>query len=570
MNIFKKPIIYTVIYFSVALSLMFFMYPHEDALILYRYVENFVAGGQIAFNIDDLHTEGATDFLWFLTLSFFNFFGINVILSAILLNTISIYFLINSIQKIFLKNENLLTAIIIIFIFLNIGPIIGSSLYGFSTLFFITLGFNCYLSSISKNFSSWTIFSILFCLTRPEGVFLFLPTIIIIFSLSSLENRYKFYKSLALVTIIGLSYFVWRYFYFNNLLPLPLVVKSIGGETSLTRMAALGIQILNSFLLTLLLLTIYSFVRNFKKIFINNKNLILFIFTIFIWIIFLFFLSRGFLSQNIFDRYFASFYFIIFITFLYSFIFLNKIEKNIALIFIIIASFDGSNILTRILTEDKRKFNNSSYVVYKDYSNEGGWGDHPLIKVGKSLSEKKLTIMLTEAGAIPYLSKKSFVYDMNGLNTNIFSKRPVNCKDIDKISPDIIEIDVGPLNWGNKTKKPSHLTTFSWSSFRKSNKYSDCGFNQKKNIYEDFVDTDNINLIKKFKKTNKDNHYNATIVTAPNNVLFCLFDNNNYQEIFMNKKSDQIYFVKKNLNFNFLDKSCNIKKSGYFRDLLNK
>ena len=69
---------------------------------------------------------------------------------------------------------------------------------------------------------------------------------------------------------------------------------------------------------------------------------------------------------------------------------------------------------------------------------------------------------------------------------------------------------------------------------------------------------------------NKDNHYNATIRTAPNNVLFCLFNNNDYQEIFMNKNSDQIYFVKKDSNLNFLDKSCNIKKSGYFRDLLNK
>ena len=125
----------------------------------------------------------------------------------------------------------------------------------------------------------------------------------------------------------------------------------------------------------------------------------------------------------------------------------------------------------------------STYVVFKDYSNEGGWGDHPLIKIGKSLSEKKLTIMLTEAGAIPFISKKSFVYDMIGLNTNIFSKRPVSCKDIDEISPDLIEIDVGPLNWGNKTIKPSYLTNFSWGSFKKSNKYSDCGFNPKKKIF---------------------------------------------------------------------------------------
>ena len=165
------------------------------------------------------------------------------------------------------------------------------------------------------------------------------------------------------------------------------------------------------------------------------------------------------MSQNIFDRYFASFYFITFIIFLYVFSYLNKIEKIFVLVILIISSLDSSNLATRILTEDKFKFTNPTYKVFNDFSKTGGMGDHPLVKIGKSLSDKKLNIMLTEAGAIPYLSRKSNIYDLIGLNSNTFSKRPVNCDDINKISPDIIEIDVGPLNFGN-LKKPKNLSEY--------------------------------------------------------------------------------------------------------------
>jgi hypothetical protein len=285
-HIHKTAIFFTIIYFVISISLMFFTYPHEDALILFRYVENFSSSGEIVFNIDGEKTEGATDFLWFLFLSIFNFFGLNINFSAILINTISLFFILNSLQYFFLKKENFFSTIIIILIFLNIGPIIGSSLFGFSSIFFIFLGFNCYLSAINKKLISWTIFSILFCLTRPEGVFLFLPTIFISYFLHSQEDKFKFYRSFFIISITGIIYFIWRYLYFDNLLPLPLIVKSIGGETSIFRMAAIGTTIINSFLLSLILVILYSFIKNFKKIFTNKNIIVLFLITVFFWIIF--------------------------------------------------------------------------------------------------------------------------------------------------------------------------------------------------------------------------------------------------------------------------------------------
>lgn len=565
-NLTKSSLIFGSIYFLTSVLLMFFTYPHEDALILFRYVENFTLSGDIVFNLNSEKVEGATDFLWFLILSILNFFGVNVMLAAILVNSISLLFLLNMIQKYFLKEENLVIIIILFFIFLNIGPIFGSSLYGFSSIFFITLGFCCYVSSVKKNFITWAIFSILLCLTRPEGVLIFLPTIFIIYFLCSSHEKLTFYKSFFVITLVGLCYFLWRYYYFENFLPLPLIVKSLGGETSIRRMGAVGIQIINSLLLTVIFSIIYSFVKNYKKIIIYNKYLIPFLFTVIIWFIYLFFLSRGFLSQNIFDRYFASFYFIIFVIFLYIFSYLNKIEKIFILIILIISSLDSSNVTTRILTEDKFKFTNPTYKVFNDFSKTGGMGDHPLVKIGKSLSDKKLNIMLTEAGAIPYLSKKSNIIDLIGLNSNTFAKRPVNCDDINKISPEIIEIDVGPLNWGT-FEKPENLSSFNWTGLVDDKNFKNCGLHLKSDIFDKFASIKNTKLIEKYKKTKKDNHYNATVWTAPSNVIFCLFNNDNYEQVFVNKKSDQIYFLKKGNNLSFIEKSCDIKKKGYLTDL---
>ena len=52
------------LFFFTFLFLSFYMmvvsYPHEDALILFRYVENFSHNYEIAFNLDGEKTEGAT------------------------------------------------------------------------------------------------------------------------------------------------------------------------------------------------------------------------------------------------------------------------------------------------------------------------------------------------------------------------------------------------------------------------------------------------------------------------------------------------------------------------------
>ena len=87
--LFKNTLIYLIlISFLLALIFSINFIPSEDALILFRYSENFVDTGIISYNYNSEKVEGATDFLWMIILSFINFFGIDIYFSAIFLNLI--------------------------------------------------------------------------------------------------------------------------------------------------------------------------------------------------------------------------------------------------------------------------------------------------------------------------------------------------------------------------------------------------------------------------------------------------------------------------------------------------
>lgn len=557
-NPLKDKISFSIFFIFTFLSfyLMFTNYPSEDALILFRYVENFSFNYEIAFNLNGEKTEGATDFLWFLILSIFNLFGINVVVSSIIINSFSLLIIIKFIKKYLVKNNNLIYYLFFIFLLLNIGSICLSSLYGFSTLFFLCLGLLCYSSLLNKSYFNWTVFSILFCLTRPEGVLIFIPTILVLFFQTKKKEREKFFGSFLIISFVGLIYFLWRYYYFSNLLPLPLVVKNIGGETSLMRFFGITLQILNIFIFTLILLCIYCLIKYYKKIFKNKQLIYSLIIIYFFWLIYLFILSTGYLSQNIFDRFYATFHFFIFLNSLYLFYFLNSKEKKIAAIILLLASLNSNNLISKFLGKENLIRKSTLNNIVTNFNTPKS--SYNLVNVGKTLKDKSLKIMLTEAGAIPYISKKSMIFDIAGLNNNTFSTRPVNCNDLENISPDIIEIDV------------SSLEQFDIKRFRETNPVNFCGFYNKEQLFNEYVNTNQIKIIKEYKRKKSNNETNATVNVAPNNIIYCLMKNKNYSLVFNNKiKSDQLYFLKNQEDIS-IKNSCNIKKSGYLFDLINK
>ncbi len=105
-------------------------------------------------------------------------------------------------------------------------------------------------------------------------------------------------------------------------------------------------------------------------------------------------------------------------------------------------------------------------------------------------------------------------------------------------------------------------------SFQIADLYPKSLFYNKKNVfnYQELNMIDNYNFFKNQK------HRNATVYVAANNALFCLNNNSNFNEVFINKRSDQIYFIEnnKNLKKSLLD-SCSYKSNGYINDfILNK
>ena len=133
-------------YLNLLLSLIFLIlsfiylynvYPAEDALILYRYSNNFYNFFEIVFNKGDRPVEGATDFLWMIIISILKFIRLDPAISAILINAISFSIIINFILKKLFTNKNFVYQLVFIFLFLNIGSIINPSIMGFSTITFL-------------------------------------------------------------------------------------------------------------------------------------------------------------------------------------------------------------------------------------------------------------------------------------------------------------------------------------------------------------------------------------------------------------------------------------------------
>ena len=468
---FPLLLIATLIYFFGSLYWGFFKYPHEDVLILYRYVEILAQSGVISFNLNEFPIEGATDFFWLIVLTFFFKLGIDPFLTSQILNAISLFGILYFLHKFYFKDFNPIYQFSLIFVFLNIGPIVGASVLGFSALSFCFIMLLVYHFSIQGKLFIWAIFSIIFCLLRPEAFIFFLPTILISYQTSL--DKFEFIKYFLLISFFGIIYLIFRYFYFNELLPLPIVVKGIGGETSIIRYFARISELFTTFFIPLCLTILCYVFLHWKEFFsLSNRYFIFIVLIIPTLLIYIFLLSTGHASQNIFFRYFAPVYFLTFLIASYSLkkLYKNRIIFNCLFFLIIVGSLDHSNLLNRISGIEAKRISNPTTKIVTYFNEE----INPLTNIAFSImnSEEDYTIMLTEAGNIPFFSKKR-VIDIAGLNYPLFSKRPVSCKDFKDFNADLVEIDIGPIDQFNFQKLVDDDT------------YPQCGVIEKNKLYSD-------------------------------------------------------------------------------------
>lgn len=233
---FVAAVVAALSYFAIATWFLRNGHLHEDAYILFTYVQNLADGYGIVYFPGGAPSEGATDFLWMVILAFLHWMGIDAGVAAAALNGIGIgticYLALNGIRKPELSRHSFLFASCFVVLIL-ISPIAAASFAGFSTAFFsalVVVVFAIYWQGSSKQLLFIPCLALALGLIRPEGVLIGGAYALLgLRSVWGTKFRNRYLIHLAISAFTGVLYFVWRYEYFGHLLPLPLYVKSHGG-----------------------------------------------------------------------------------------------------------------------------------------------------------------------------------------------------------------------------------------------------------------------------------------------------------------------------------------------------
>lgn len=224
---------------SLAISLvtLYWRHPHEDAYILFKYAENLADGNGIVYFRGGPHAEGATDFLWFLLISGLRRMGLDVALSAALLNAFGAAFIVASLIRLVSRMSagyayRALLGLASFSVLLTSPALAGHE--GFSAMAYSAV--TVLLFALTVSASGLTLLfippvALVLALIRPDGV---IPAVL--FTLVGLWRAWRdglfwsYFWMCAGVCFGGIAYFAWRWLYFGLALPLPLYVKKhVGG-----------------------------------------------------------------------------------------------------------------------------------------------------------------------------------------------------------------------------------------------------------------------------------------------------------------------------------------------------
>ena len=210
---------------------------HEDAYILFIYVDNILSGNGISYYPGGPHAEGATDFLWLLLLTGVGLSGLDVGTSTILLNAVGVGIITtvisHEIMRAQLTDKKTIGLMSLFVVLWAVQSPLVAAVSGFSVYLYVALVLLTFVAtSREEHLSKVPYLAIIIALFRPDGVIMGVA-----FTLIGLVRVYKrrqfktYLLGMLIAFVIGIVYFVWRYNYFGNLLPLPLYVK---GHTDLT------------------------------------------------------------------------------------------------------------------------------------------------------------------------------------------------------------------------------------------------------------------------------------------------------------------------------------------------
>ena len=392
--------------------------PAEDATILFRYSENLANTGVISYNLNGQPAEGATDFLWMLILSAFYLIGFDTYFVSIIINLISLYFIIKLIQRHYSLSK--LDFYLLFFFHFTLTQTYAA-IAGFSVLFVELILVLVILNFLKQKIFSTLLFSFIGCLVRPDFIlFIIIPNLINLIKNFNIETI----KLYIYFFLLGCIYFFLRFKYFDSLFPLPFYIKN---QWNILNNLEWGRQII-------ILFPSVLFYVHIKKIF--KQSIIVIISIIFLATSYY---TNQILYQNIGYRFY--FYFpILTILILYEIqnesYNLKKILRNI-IFFISIFS---------LIINFSQNFNSLSFWT----KNEDIYSISNELK--KINEKKKLFMATTEAGLLPYYSTIDTI-DLFGLNTKKFAKKPADGGIFKDNNFDLIVINASALGKNCKELK---------------------------------------------------------------------------------------------------------------------
>lgn len=386
--------------------------PLGDATILFCFSDNFADTGVISYFPGGEPAEGATDFLWMILIAGLYKIGIPSFLATQMLSIFGFLTLMIYLSKIyrFYHKKQIPKYIIIItfFALLASGMYYQAVLRGFSVYFYgasIMVFLYYYLTRQVKKVS---ITALVICLIRPDGVVLVAP--LCLFMLLEKIGRKRSFsrilKNFMIYAILpGMLYFMIRWWYFGEFLPLPFLVKA---DTSRTIILHSLLAMFEYMVIFAVLMAIHFREYRWRP---NPKT----DYGIIIGIVCsMVFYATIRLEQNVGERFFIG---MLLLLFVWS---IAMSRSRGTLILLVVLFFSSSELYLGDLWVGTRYESNLKNIALdlKKISREG-------------------KILTCEAGNIAYYSKWETV-DFWGLNTAKYAKGTITSKDVKEYNPDLV------------------------------------------------------------------------------------------------------------------------------------
>lgn len=424
----------------------------DDAFISFRYSEHLASGFGLVWNVDQPPVEGYSNFLWILIIAFSFLFKLNPIFSAKLIGLVSVFgiiiifwFIINDIFK---NNVDKFLAFTLSTVLILVNPHTAThAISGMETMFytFLLLGvaysaWKIITSNSSKFIWLFAFTALLLSLTRPEGIIISLALIftVILISKKKKDNSItlnSFLPILILFLIPIIIYQLFRVYYFQELLPLPFIVKVVNGVTYPAEFITALIYLVPF----IIIIMISFYILNPKMKSHKNQQKTYFNYFLLILVVIFFFANVEYVFtplMNYSQRFYYPSFVLIYVTFgIATTILFKEISKidtkfpkftKIIFTLFVILILVNTNVYGIDDLKDKHDYSISFENSY--YS------------IGETLnqySSDNFTVAFADAGAVAYLSRWNFL-DLGGLNNKFIAHNGITKAYLKEEDPELV------------------------------------------------------------------------------------------------------------------------------------